>query len=188
MTLARLRCVAKIVLALLALTAAETHYEILVVVSTASSTEIKRAYYKLAKSLHPDRVHANTAPASREWAQDRFKQVAAAYAVLSDAEQRRAYDASLTQKRKQKPQPPRPKPQQQPKQPGQAVEAEGPYARARRRLHEVDSAGHLLELTGTSEDGVLEVRAMPRAARAARPEAAIRRCPPGPVGALVSPD
>lgn len=53
---------------------------------TADAAAIKRAYRKLAKELHPDQNQDN--PKSAE----RFKQVTAAYDILSDAQKRGAYD------------------------------------------------------------------------------------------------
>src|ERR1700704_1531906 len=52
---------------------------------SASDTEIKRAYRKLARELHPD-VNPDEA------AQARFKEISAAYEVLSDPEKRRIVD------------------------------------------------------------------------------------------------
>jgi molecular chaperone DnaJ len=69
------------------LSAARDYYQILGVERTASEDEIKRAYKKLAFQYHPDRN-----PDSRE-AEEKFKDVAEAYAVLSDPEKRRLYDA-----------------------------------------------------------------------------------------------
>lgn len=53
---------------------------------TADAAEIKRAYRKLAKELHPDRNKNNPK------ASDRFKRVTAAYDILSDAKKRGQYD------------------------------------------------------------------------------------------------
>lgn len=62
------------------------YYEILGLSKTATADEIKRAYRKLAKEFHPDRNPNNPE------AEKRFKEVQAAYGVLSDKEKRERYD------------------------------------------------------------------------------------------------
>lgn len=61
-------------------------YDVLGVGRTSSKADIKKAYYKLAKKYHPD---SNKDDKSAE---DKFKEITAAYEVLSDEEQRKMYD------------------------------------------------------------------------------------------------
>ena len=62
------------------------YYEVLDVSRTATDQELKSSYRRLAMRYHPDK---NPGDASAE---EKFKEAAEAYAVLSDAEQRRRYD------------------------------------------------------------------------------------------------
>jgi curved DNA-binding protein len=66
--------------------AAKDYYHILGVAKNASDEEIKKAYRKLAMKYHPDRN-----PNKKE-AEERFKEINEAYAVLSDKEKRKQYD------------------------------------------------------------------------------------------------
>ena len=64
------------------------YYEILGISKTASADEIKRAYRELAMKHHPDRVGAE----HKKEAEERFKEISEAYAVLTDPQKRAAYD------------------------------------------------------------------------------------------------
>ena len=62
------------------------YYEVLGISKGSSESELKSSYRKLAMKYHPDRN-----PGNKE-AEERFKEAAEAYSVLSDGDKRRAYD------------------------------------------------------------------------------------------------
>jgi len=66
----------------------KNYYKTLGVAENASADELKKAFRKLAQKWHPDRHQG----ASKEEAEQRFKEISEAYAILSDPEKRRQYD------------------------------------------------------------------------------------------------
>src|SRR5438445_12739004 len=62
------------------------YYQVLGVAKNASAAEIKKAYRKLAQEHHPDRNRGN------KEAEERFKEISAAYDVLGDKDKRTSYD------------------------------------------------------------------------------------------------
>lgn len=70
------------------------YYGILGVSRTSSSSDIRSAYRALALRWHPD-MHAGESPEKIKEAEERFKEINDAYAVLSDFEQRKIYDRYL---------------------------------------------------------------------------------------------
>lgn len=63
------------------------YYEVLEVNKNASQEEIKNAYRRLAKKYHPD-----VNPDNKKETEEKFKEIAEAYEVLSDAQKRAQYD------------------------------------------------------------------------------------------------
>jgi curved DNA-binding protein CbpA len=69
-----------------------THYDDLGLRATATDEEIREAYLNLVRLLHPD---LQREPSLKRFAENQMKRVSRAYAVLSDLERRRRYDAEL---------------------------------------------------------------------------------------------
>jgi len=67
-------------------TSKRDYYEVLSVSRTADDAELKKSYRRLAMEFHPDRRPGDQA------AEDKFKEAAEAYGVLSDPEKRKLYD------------------------------------------------------------------------------------------------
>ena len=63
------------------------HYRVLGVARNASFQDIKKGYRRLAMKWHPDKN-----PDQKELAEQKFKEIAGAYQVLSDPQKRREYD------------------------------------------------------------------------------------------------
>lgn len=68
------------------------HYKALGLSPTASLADIKDAYYKLSKIHHPDRNNGSSASAKK------FRDIVAAYEILSKTESRKKYDTELVKK------------------------------------------------------------------------------------------
>jgi len=68
-------------------------YDLLGVEKDATTAQIKKAYYKLAREWHPDKNPDDPK------AEDKFKELTQAYEVLSDTEKRERYDKYVTENR-----------------------------------------------------------------------------------------
>ena len=65
------------------------YYDVLGVEKSASASDLKNAFRRLARKYHPDR-------STEDDAEDRFKEIQEAYAVLSDDQKRAQYDRSVS--------------------------------------------------------------------------------------------
>ncbi len=84
---------------LLARALGATHYAVLGVAHSASTEEVKRAYYAHARRLHPDRFRRDADEETRQRIDAAFARVAQAYETLRDPTLRAAYDLKLAKKK-----------------------------------------------------------------------------------------
>ena len=73
------------------------YYQILGVSREATADDIKKAYRKLAMKYHPDKAKGD-----KKQAEEKFKQISEAYAVLSNPEKKKEYDEFGSQAFRQK--------------------------------------------------------------------------------------
>ncbi len=71
------------------------YYETLEVSPEATQAEIKSAYYRLSKELHPDKLHPDTPERARKIVEEQYKQINEAYDTLSDPDKRREYHQQI---------------------------------------------------------------------------------------------
>lgn len=67
------------------------YYKILGITKNATPEEIKKAYRRLSLKFHPDKQHDKSESEKKE-AEEKFKEIAEAYSVLSDEDKRKKYD------------------------------------------------------------------------------------------------
>jgi curved DNA-binding protein CbpA len=77
------------------LTQATNYYQVLDLPLAAEATEIKDAYYALARRYHPDRFHLRSGTALHTRISSAFARITQAYETLTDPEARSTYDHSL---------------------------------------------------------------------------------------------
>lgn len=69
------------------------YYQTLGVSREATESDIKKAYRRLATQWHPDK-HQQASPDEQKVAEEKFKEISEAYAILSDPESKQRYDLS----------------------------------------------------------------------------------------------
>jgi exodeoxyribonuclease V alpha subunit len=75
------------------------YYEVLGLEKDCTESDIKKAYYKLARLHHPDKVEEG----EKEEATKKFQKIGEAYSVLSDPEKRKNYQFKKERKKKEEP-------------------------------------------------------------------------------------
>lgn len=84
---------------LLALALGETHYALLGVTRSSTTADVKRAYYSLARRLHPDRLRRAADADEQQRIDAAFAKIAQAYDVLKDSKLRASYDLKIEKMR-----------------------------------------------------------------------------------------
>lgn len=84
---------------LLALARGETHYALLGVTRSSTTADVKRAYYSLARRLHPDRLRRAADADEQQRIDAAFAKIAQAYDVLKDSNLRASYDLKIEKQR-----------------------------------------------------------------------------------------
>ena len=98
-----------------------THYETLGVTASASTAEIRKAYLRRARALHPDR-HLDRPEKDARRAEEAMQQVNVAWNILSDPKKKAEYDTTLKARRAQpRKQQARPNPSRPTRQPTAAA-------------------------------------------------------------------
>ena len=80
-----------------------TYYDDLGLSARASSEEVREAYLNLVRLLHPD---LSSEPSLKRFSENQLKRLSRAYAVLSDPDRRRRYDAELAGEAEEEPEEP----------------------------------------------------------------------------------
>lgn len=78
---------------------ATSYYEVIELPSTAKASEIKDAYYALARRYHPDRFHLKSGTKLHAQISSAFARITQAYETLTDQKTRTAYDQNLERSR-----------------------------------------------------------------------------------------
>lgn len=76
-------------------------YDILGVKQDASPDSVRKAYKRKALQTHPDKLPPNVTNAQKKYAEERFREVCAAFDILNDPAKRRVYDNGLNYARGQ---------------------------------------------------------------------------------------
>lgn len=74
-----------------------SYYELLNLGPTTAADDIRQAFHRMARGLHPDRYQAVADPALRQQVYAIYKRITEGYRVLMDPQLRREYDEALQQ-------------------------------------------------------------------------------------------